>query len=348
MIIDDPDYEQLSRLAHQWRDRIQNDEVSDFERQAFQRWLAEDVRHEEAYDRALTFWSAYDHLSAADIDADLMPPSAASTERSAAFQSTAIVGATPFRLAGVAAAVFAIALLVVVAWERPPAVEVSPSFARYGTGVAETRTLTLEDGSTATLGAMTAIETVMSPETRVIRMNGGAAFFEVEPDPTRPFSVVSDEMTATALGTRFDVRHNGGVTRISVAEGTVEVAYPFIIGKHPTKVKTRRKLTAGQAVSATGDLGLGDLRSIPLEQVGAWRNHKLIYDGGTLGELVADANRYFPGTIVLADDAQSLADRTITGSFDADDTDRILRMLTLSFPVDIDRSDPLVLRIQAR
>ena len=62
--------------------------------------------------------------------------------------------------------------------------------------------------------------------------------------------------------------------------------------------------------------------------------------GATLAELIADANRYYAGEILLADDAAQIADLTVTASFNGDDIDRMLSLVAMSFPVALDRTDP--------
>ncbi len=50
------------------------------------------------------------------------------------------------------------------------------------------------------------------------------------------------------------------------------------------------------------------------EDVASWRERRLIVDGATLGEVVAELDRHHSGMIVLRD--RSLGDRRITGVFD--------------------------------
>ena len=134
-------------------------------------------------------------------------------------------------------------------------------------------------------------------------------------------------------------------TRVAVAEGRVEVAHPFLILGLPLPFKTRRLLAAGQKIAAAPGRGLGPVSAVAPADVGAWRGQRLIYDKATLTELVADANRH---RIMLANDARALAQKTLTGAFDARQIDRMLRLLTLSYPVRIDRHDPDTLLIRAR
>ncbi|MEM0986322.1 MAG: FecR domain-containing protein [Pseudomonadota bacterium] len=347
----DEDDQTLSRIAHEWRERINGGDATEADRQALDAWLAEDIRHEEAFDRAETYWAAFDHLRRDDIDADLMPQAKAGLLAQFLQQTKALFTPTPMKFAMAAATIAVIAVPVALntpQTEPTPQVPPAPTLASFETGTAETKVVTLDDGTVATLGARTRIETVVSDRARTVTLRGGAAFFDVEPDASRPFSVQAGELTATALGTEFDVRSNGGVFRVAVAEGRVEVAYPYMVDNRPTWLMTRRTLDHGQEVAATKDEGLRAIRTVAAQDVGAWREQKLIYDGGTLGELVADANRYSDREIVLTESARGLADRTITASFDANNIDRMLSMLALSYPIEIDDSDGGTLRLRAK
>ncbi|MEM9376633.1 MAG: FecR domain-containing protein [Pseudomonadota bacterium] len=345
------DDENLSRIAHEWRERINSSDATAADRQALDAWLSEDIRHEEAFDRAETYWASFDHLRREDIDADLMPQAKAGLLAQFIDQAKALFAPSPKKLAMATAAIALIAVPVALnTLQTEPNVQATlvPILAEFETGTAETTVVTLDDGTVATLGARTQIETAMSDRARTVILKSGAAFFDVEPDASRPFSVEAGELTATALGTEFDVRSNGGVFRVAVAEGRVEVAYPYMIDDRPTRLVTRRTLDQGQEVAATIDEGLRPIRTVAAEDVGAWREQKLIYDGGTLGELVADANRYSDREIVLTASAQAFADRTITASFDASNIDRMLSMLALSYPIEIDGSDSNILRLRAK
>ena len=347
MTAPDRDYEELSRLAHDWRERVQSEEATHADRAALDAWLAEDIRHEEAYDRALTYWVAFDHLKAEDIDADLMPPASTPENWIDRLLSRSKAAFPAYRLPVAAAAAALVAVLALaVLWPYMP--DGGPSGAVavvYSTDVAQTKSVTLKDGTVVTLGARTEIGIALTKHARRVVLKSGAALFDVEPDPSRPFSVKTGDLTATALGTVFDVRSNGGVYRVAVAEGRVEVAYPYYFYGWRLPFTSRRTLEAGQEVAATGWDGLRDVRNLPVADVGAWRRRKLIYDNGTLGELVADANRYSTRKIVLADDAQSLSGRTLTASFDANNIGRILSMLVLSYPIELDESEAGVVRI---
>ncbi|MEM1190478.1 MAG: FecR domain-containing protein [Pseudomonadota bacterium] len=346
MITNDEHYEELSRIAHDWRERMSRADATEAERKELNAWLKEDVRHEEAFDRARTVWAAYDHLRRDDIDADLMPQASPGLLASVIETVVTSVAAAP-RIAAATAAAFTIvaASLAFVTLRGDPS---APTLASYKTGIAETMVVTLGDGSVATLGARTQIEAAMSRQARTVTLISGAAFFEVHRDERRPFSVKADALTATALGTEFDVRSSGGVHRVAVAEGRVEVVYPHVLYGGPTAMKTRKTLEPGDEVAATQAEGMLGIQRVDTAEVAAWRDKKLIYAGGTLGELVADANRYSERQIVLDASAKAYVDRKLTASFDADNIDRMLVMLTRSYPIEIDDSEPGVRRLRAR
>ena len=331
----------ISRAAHDWRALLSSPDAKDEDRRAFEAWLAADIRHEEAYDRAVTLWAAYDHLHRDDIEEDLMRPTAMERWSLSIERACSTLAARPLKLAAAAAviAVFATpVILTVVPESEQPAGVSEPAIATYSTKTGETVTVTLDDGTVATLGALTEIETALSGDARRILLKSGAALFEVSHDEARPFSVRAGDLTARALGTAFDVRNNGGVVRIAVADGEVEVAYPFFLLGWRTPLKTRETLEVGQQTAATADDGLGSVQSISADQVAAWRDDWLVYDGAPLNELIADANRYDSRRIVLEDGSQTLGKLTITGSFSGADIDAMLSMLALSFPVTIDRN----------
>lgn len=329
---------EITERAHAWRARIHDPDASAADRAALGAWLAEDPRHRRAYQRALEVWRRLGRLRLEDIDPDLRPPARPAGARFRAVKWRALAAALLLLVAGAA-------LMLPYAPRSGP-----PELAgdTYRTGRGETRGLSLADGTRVTLGALTTLEVSLSAAGRRARLAGGAAWFAVAPDAARPFTVRAGALSATVLGTEFAVRANGGVLRVAVAEGRVEVAHPFLILGLPLPFKTRRLLAAGQKIAAAPGRGLGPVRAVAPADVGAWRGQRLIYDEATLAELVADANRHHPRRIMLADDARALAQKTLTASFNARHIDRMLRLLTLAYPVRIDRNDPDTLLIRAR
>jgi transmembrane sensor len=101
--------------------------------------------------------------------------------------------------------------------ETPPTLDRQAS----GTGAA----IHFADGSTAT--ALTADSHLVADEvspTRVrVRLDGGAARFEVSPSPDRVFEVDAGPVTVRVLGTIFSVTRTGQDVTVSVERGRVRV-----------------------------------------------------------------------------------------------------------------------------
>ena len=85
----------------------------------------------------------------------------------------------------------------------------------------EIETWTGPDGSTVAL----------RPQSQLVRQGGerayaltGEAFFDVESDPSRPFTIETAAGDVRVLGTRFNVSTWGGETHVYVEEGRVEIS----------------------------------------------------------------------------------------------------------------------------
>ncbi|MEL7044306.1 MAG: FecR domain-containing protein [Pseudomonadota bacterium] len=349
-----------SRAAHEWRSRIWDEDASPAQRLEHQAWLRESALNEEAYDRAVTYWNAYGELARSDIDADLLPRelSAESSRAGRGQESTKPYSRLMTHFAtdragerwAVAAAlagltVLAASLLVLLLPQASPPAAVG-TYTRYTTATGETRSLELADGSTVSLGADSVLDTTLGERERRLELHRGSALFDVYPDGARPFVVTASGIQATALGTRFDVRNNGGVVRVAVAEGRVEVSMGEDQDRDSATPGKAKRLVEGQTVAATRADGLGDVKPFSTENVGAWERHRLIYDDATIAELVADLSRYHPQRLILEGAPASSDDARLTAAFDARELERALNMLELSFPVQIERAEPQTIRLR--
>jgi transmembrane sensor len=90
------------------------------------------------------------------------------------------------------------------------------------TAASQWQHMSLEDGSTVHLDARTHLKIEFSAERRLVHLYEGQAVFEVAKDAKRPFTVRTHIVDVTAVGTRFGVAINPGVTT-TVSEGVVKV-----------------------------------------------------------------------------------------------------------------------------
>lgn len=183
----------------------------------------------------------------------------------------------------------------------------APSPADVATGVGETRRILLADGSTAVLAPQTALDIAVDADGRRVTLRHGTAFFEVKPDPARPFAVGAGAVRTTVLGTAFEVGRDGDAVRVAVEHGRVRVD-----GADAAAVT----LSAGQAVRIGAD-GTGTAETLPPALVATWRGGRLAVRDQPVGAVVDQLAPYFDGWIVVADAA--LARQTVTGLYDLSD-----------------------------
>ena len=323
--------EEVAEAAHKWRAVLSRPGVTDLERHQFEIWLEEDPRHPEAYARASSVWAALGHLKEADIDEKYWRLSWRERFSAMCDHAQSVTGVFDPRLVGAA-----IVLLVLTFGVSPYLLEENTTqvetFA-YATDIGATMTARLSDGTTATLGAASELQIAFTEGRRTVRLIAGDALFEVAKDPDRPFSVIAGDLTAMALGTAFDVRNNGGVVRVAVAEGVVAVSYPFEVDGHSMGIRTKNTLEAGQQIAATSQEGLRSVGPVDISAVGAWRDKRLFYEAAPLSELVADARRYSPKSIEFTEGSGALAAMKVTATFDGGDIDHMLATLPQILPV---------------
>ncbi len=177
----------------------------------------------------------------------------------------------------------------------------------YRTGTAETRRVTLDDGSQVELGPRSAIALRTEPGQRRLVLLRGEAWFEAAPDPARPFMVEAANGTVTALGTGFDIALEQDLTRVTVTTHRVRVAS----GGKTVIVAEGQQSTYGQGLAPQPP------EKVDVGQATAWRRGKLIFANKPLGDVVEALARYHHGTIVFADKA--LRRRPVSGVFKTGD-----------------------------
>jgi transmembrane sensor len=203
------------------------------------------------------------------------------------------------------------------------------AIADYSTETAQLRSVTLPDGSIAQLAPESAIDVDYAAGRRQVRLLSGAAFFEVERDAVRPFTVVAGEIETTVLGTAFGVRLTDGGAVVAVRRGAVEVEAG---GAHA-------QLGPGDWVRATATEAVRG--KDPPEQAGAWVRGELSARDQPISEVVDALRPYFHGTILVMDDA--LAAQRVTGLYDLADPAQTLRAIALTQGATVRQISPWVL-----
>ncbi|MEM1389623.1 MAG: FecR domain-containing protein [Pseudomonadota bacterium] len=334
----DPEFSiALRNQALKWRILFDEGELDRAETEAFQEWLAADPLNEQAFDQATTMWDAFGTLDREKVRPEYLNDTIIDRLRAmlAGVKVPAFsVRATGFALTGVAASVLLAIMVLPQIGERTIVSE--PEVTAFATELGGIQNITLSDGSEVTLGPASRLEVAMSTNKRDVRLISGAAVFDVTSDPQRPFIVSAEAFEARVVGTVFDVRNNGGVVRLSVAEGTVAASNPFVIGETSTSLISTKMVTAGQRVEVRPNSGLSKVQPFEAERFAVWRENRLRYNEAPLTELVADANRYSSVPITIEPGETDIGQLTVTFGYDGNDIDAMLGALPAMFPVVVD------------
>lgn len=202
------------------------------------------------------------------------------------------------------------------------------------TATAEVWAEFLPDGSAMSLAPESAIAVDFSTKQREITLLKGEVYFEVEPDPARPFTVSAGTVTATAIGTAFSVRLDAdGDVSVAVEHGQVEVV--DAAASEPSKV-----LNTVEWVRTTpaGEVEQGETTAAA---VAPWRENRLVVRDRPLGDVVEDLRRYYRGAIIVQD--EEWTQLPVTGVYKLDDPVAALRAVAETQGGSVSRISPWVL-----
>ncbi len=265
-------------------------------------WLARTETNRSAWRAALTTWEALGEVK--PRHADLWParPAPDLPRRSRRMWATGAV----FALA--AALLLVLAAPALMIWLQ----------ADFRTGTGESRVVTLADGSAVNLSADSAIDVDLTPQRRHVRLLSGQAFFDVAHDGRRPFTVDAGNAKVVVLGTSFDVALDDAATTVQLARGVVGIS-----GEGAARGVA--EMAPGDMATVDGETGLITHATVPLEEIGAWRNGLLFVNDVTVDSVVARLRRYHPAWISVPD--RALGRQRVTGLYDLRDPDRALAAL---------------------
>lgn len=202
------------------------------------------------------------------------------------------------------------------------------ALADLSTASNERRSEQLADGSQIDLDASSAVDLQFDPQQRQVNLLRGAVRVQVADDPQRPFNVVTPQGNIHALGTRLIVERLEDATIVTLLESVARVD----CAGHS------RTLNAGQRLrfDASGPGAAQQVDSVALEN--AWNSHHLAADGQPLSEVLERLARHREGLMWF--DKQALSTLQVTAMVPTDDSDRALRQLAGSLPIQVRQYSP--------
>lgn len=290
----------LSEEAATWHLRLQAEDCSVAEREAFSSWCAEDPRHLAEYQAIEALWG---------LAGDLPPTAVKERPRQ-----------RRLGLMRLGCAVATCCGLWLAGWYGG----LLPSAVRYYSAKAELQRINLPDGSQVSLNTHTALFYSEFIDRRDVYLPGGEAFFDVHHDRLHPFTVNTPQGEIRVTGTRFDVWNTRNDLIVTVADGRVRVT--------PEGQAQVFELTAGMQARYLAQQR-PEIRQADVQALLAWRQGQLVLDGQSLGEVLPLIGRYLQRDVRAADD-QAAAMRP-GGIYAIGSLERLLYQLPKILPVEV-------------
>lgn len=286
----------IEQAAH-WAALLDGQEATEEVRSACSAWCAEHPLHRTAFDRIAGIEARFDALDLAQRRALASGLRPANGRR------------------GIAGGLACLALIVGIGWMASRTMMLRALWPDHVTAVGEQQTLALADGSRLIADTGTRFDGYGTRGERKVMLFDGQVLARVAPDPARPFVVETREGRATALGTVYAVRRDGGRTIVTVIESRVEIC--------PVRADCRT-LLAGQSAAMTAD-GIGAIKTVDPEAAMLWTSGWIEVHDMPVSQIVKELQRYRSAPIQC--DPARLSRVRVTGSFPLSRPDQALRSI---------------------
>lgn len=303
---------EIAAEAAEWVARLHGpDRSREMELQCLQ-WQARSAAHRHAFERCTEVWM---EVPNAALAAGYVP-----TRRQTPEGGGGAHGSHKMKLVAVAAAascVLVVGSISVLALRQ--------NGTAYQTAVGGAQTVVLSDGTRMFLNTDTQVRVDLGSKQRTVNIESGEAAFEVAKEVARPFVVRAAGSEVVALGTAFSVRFKpsrggaGESLTVTLLEGKVSVR-PVAGGDGSAMAPVQALvMQPGERVRFAKAPGRDvvtrqELDRPRLDQVTAWKRNEAVFDRTSLGDAVAEMNRYSRTPLVLVGDL-ARAEWLVSGQF---------------------------------
>ena len=302
--------------AAEWYAVLSSGEVSDSEKSEWQAWLDAAPEHAKAWALVEEVVSRFQGLPPALAQTALDTPA---LDRRAALKLLGVLCVSGGALtAGMNSS----------AWNR--------EFADLTTGTGEVRSWSLADGTRLSLNARSAVDVLIEPRQRLIRLYQGDILIETGHDlplAQSPFLVETGQGLIRALGTRFMVSARDHDVEVSLFAGALEVQpYGAAVQRLQTGQATRLERNKPSRIHPQNPYAA------------AWEQGLIFADGMPLNLYLKQLAQYRPGMLSCDSTAATLR---VSGVFKLADSDRLLARLPEILPVKVRYFSRYWVRVEA-
>jgi transmembrane sensor len=202
----------------------------------------------------------------------------------------------------------------------------------------ERREVALADGSVLQVDPETRMRVKLHDGSRrLVILEHGRALFRVAKDPEHPFLVRANGTVARAVGTAFAVETQMQDVIVTVAEGKVAVSVPPPPGSKSAEPELAAMLIADQQLTVGGAGASASVRKVDSQRELSWASGRLVFEHTPLPRVLEEFNRY--NRVQMRVDDAALAERRISGTFNASDPDSFLDFIRTVANVQVVRDD---------
>lgn len=203
------------------------------------------------------------------------------------------------------------------------------------TDYGEIRQELLPDGSSVTLNAHSQLRFRrfgFGQSTREVFLTGEATFAVRHLPNHRQFIVRTiKDFDVTVLGTEFTIYNRNRATQVVLHHGKVQIDYKNAAGPK------RLTMLPGDLIKLEKSGGIQLLHPKHPEQLKAWQNHEFVFEQSSVQEIAQILTENYGLTVNIQ--GQALADRTVSGSYQARTADDLLNILTELLGINYNRQN---------
>lgn len=328
-----PDIGSIGSEASQWLVLLEDGDVSSETRMAFLEWYNQSEKHKAAFDERASLWSGYDNITLLKDIAEskankkLVREDARSATYGVMRRRSALTGLAASLVLAMGAALFV---------AKPDLFPIDRNI--YETAIGEQKTIELPDGSSINLNTGSKVIIAFTAEARNVELLEGEAYFDVEHNPDRPFSVFAGGKSVMAVGTAFTVRRLDENVAVTVAKGRVAL---FSDQSSPNDSPLEPSQPIAQIDAGTNVVFNRNIES--METIGpdklalrlAWRGGVLAFRDEPLSAVVSEMGRYTGMSVDIV--SPEYADMAISGYVKIGATDDMFEALHLMTDLKVER-----------
>lgn len=186
----------------------------------------------------------------------------------------------------------------------------------------------LPDGSIVWLNSASEIKYDPLFEERAVVLIKGEAFFDVEKDPQKPFTVVANSSKTTVLGTRFNLR---------LIDLTKDVELFVEEGKVAFEIKDHKSSThivqLGESARLTAEVNKIDKETKGDVNQLSWKTKQLVFDHKEMKIVLPQIEKFFDVRFQVTD--PDILDCTFKSTFDKPTLNEVLETLRIGLNAEI-------------